>query len=341
MIPGKKRIRIHNFLVAACAGFILSSCEKKEPLYHLNIEPGQALVSTAGMGENYDKQVWFELSTSASSVNDPGNWDLAFNAGSTNNAVYLNDYNNSHIYNTGTTDVTVPIVPSQIKDWRYDNPNGRWDSTGAGKWCDYSGGKLISRGNVYLVDRGEAATGGLRYFKLVLLNRDTKGYSIAVGLPSDTVLKEVTIETVSARNFLYYQFQRGQVDNEIRASEQWDLLFRKYRDYALNTATNEWEPYMVTGVLLNPGKVLALQETSRAFRDIDLAYARSLKLSSNRNAIGYLWKTFDQTAGKYTVDTKKTYIIQDNKGSLYKLRFLDFYNDQNLKGYPKFEFQRL
>ena len=43
----------------------------------------------------------------------------------------------------------------------------------------------------------------------------------------------------------------------------------------------------------------------------------------------------------YSVNPKMNYILKVADGFYYKLHFLDFYNDQGIKGYPKFEFQKL
>jgi hypothetical protein len=57
--------------------------------------------------------------------------------------------------------------------------------------------------------------------------------------------------------------------------------------------------------------------------------------------VGYNWKEYDLNAGEYTVLSNINYIIQDNNNKYYKLHFIDFYNTQGEKGYPKFEVQEL
>ncbi|HRS01468.1 MAG TPA: HmuY family protein [Bacteroidota bacterium] len=42
-----------------------------------------------------------------------------------------------------------------------------------------------------------------------------------------------------------------------------------------------------------------------------------------------------------TKNNTKDYIIKSVNGYLYKLHFTAFYNEKGVKGYPKFEFQKL
>ena len=46
---------------------------------------------------------------------------------------------------------------------------------------------------------------------------------------------------------------------------------------------------------------------------------------------------------KYCMCSKDNinFVIRDFEGKYYKMRFIDFYNSQGLKGYPKFELEEL
>ena len=59
------------------------------------------------------------------------------------------------------------------------------------------------------------------------------------------------------------------------------------------------------------------------------------------NAIGWDWKQYDMSSGPYTVDVTKNYIVKNQNGLYFKLRFIDFYDDIGEKGAPKFELQKL
>ena len=66
-----------------------------------------------------------------------------------------------------------------------------------------------------------------------------------------------------------------------------------------------------------------------------------VQLTDDLDEIGYDWKIFDFENGKYIIDVQRVFIVKSTEGFYYKLRFIDFYNQDGLKGYPKFEFQKL
>ena len=70
-------------------------------------------------------------------------------------------------------------------------------------------------------------------------------------------------------------------------------------------------------------------------------FPNTLDFSSNRNIIGYDWKTFDIDAGYYTVNENIVYIIKNVDDFYFKLRFIDFYDDNGAKGTPTFEYKLL
>ena len=72
-------------------------------------------------------------------------------------------------------------------------------------------------------------------------------------------------------------------------------------------------------------------------------YADALQLPFNKNwnEIGYDWKEYDQNAGRYTIVPNRFYILKTKNGNYFKMRFVDFYDDQGRKGYPKMAWELL
>ena len=124
---------------------------------------------------------------------------------------------------------------------------------------------------------------------------------------------------------------------------KWDLLFTQYTTLLYTDAGDPY-PYLVTGVLLNPALVVVAVDSITAYDEISFDKAQSMNYANQADRIGYLWKKYDFDEGTYTVDSKIIYVIRDNKGFFYKLRFKDFYkllNNRLQKGYPSFEYQKL
>jgi hypothetical protein len=97
----------------------------------------------------------------------------------------------------------------------------------------------------------------------------------------------------------------------------------------------------VVGVLLNPNGVATARDSIHDFMDIEADSIRGLEYTTQADVISYDWKYYDFDAGVYTIVPDMNYVIRDTDGFFYKLRFIDFYNDEGVKGYPTFESVRL
>jgi hypothetical protein len=109
----------------------------------------------------------------------------------------------------------------------------------------------------------------------------------------------------------------------------------------LVTDEGEDYPYLVVGLLLNPNGVAAARDSIHDFMEMDADDIADLEFSTSADVIGYDWKYYNFDAGVYTIVPDMNYVIRDRDGYFYKLRFVDFYNDEGVKGYPTFEFVRL
>ena len=63
-------------------------------------------------------------------------------------------------------------------------------------------------------------------------------------------------------------------------------------------------------------------------------------VTKKQNEIGYDWKQYDQSSDQYTMVPKRVYLLKTN-GLIFKMKFVDFYNDQGKKGYPKLAWELL
>ncbi|MBE9519228.1 MAG: hypothetical protein IMY68_11685, partial [Bacteroidetes bacterium] len=123
-------------------------------------------------------------------------------------------------------------------------------------------------------------------------------------------------------------------------ADQWSLLFSKYTTMLVTDEGDDY-PYLVVGILLNPNGVAAAMDTIHNFMDMDSDDITELEYSTHADAIGYDWKYYNFDAGVYTIVPDMNYVIRDRDGFFYKFRFVDFYSDEGVKGYPTFEFVRL
>ena len=306
-----------------------SSCEKEE----LPIQPhsvGQILSQQIDLNQDYRYQVFYDLSSNTiTSINLKTDWDLCFESGNQGYHIKLNSSTFSSLSFLDNIDFQDTLTIDNLS-WTWDNPNGSLDSTAFG---DY---RSLKR--VYIVDRGYNLIGNKRGYKKIIIDSVTATYYLMRYANLDnTDSFTFQLNKDPNVNFTSFSFKDNEVVNFEPNKLNWDLLFSQYTHLYNDTTTPS---YLVTGVLNNNNVSIAV-DTSYEFEEINYDYMSTFIFDNNQNSIGFNWKEYDLTAGEYTVFTNVNYIIRDNESRYYKLHFLDFYNDQGVKGYPKFEVQEL
>lgn len=146
----------------------------------------------------------------------------------------------------------------------------------------------------------------------------------------------ITVPKDSLYNFSFLSLSgAGAVISVEPPKHDWDLVFSQYT-YIFH---DPFQPYLVTGCLLNRYQTTAARDTLSTFSDITFQSLGTFNLVNSIDIIGYDWKAFDGVS--YITDPMINYIILDQHGYYYKLHFLDFYDAGGVKGNPKWEFQRL
>jgi hypothetical protein len=310
-----------------------SGCLNKETPVLLK-PGGTAILAGIDMGEDYRWQVYYSLKHNAVvGRNLYTAWDLAFEASADGWHIKMNGAKFRMVaYRTTKTNfATVTVSDTTGCTSQIDAPSGNLDSTGIDDW---------RKGNVYILHRGTDQYGNeLGIVKMQVLSVDELQYSIRFSDINDNQGKIMimSIPKDSAYSFRFFSFDEGGKLVAIEPpKDQWDIVFTRYTHYYNDLDLR----YAVVGCLLNSYQTRAEQDTvHKVFPDIDLPAAMGVKLSARINAIGFEWKSYDLNTGKFTVDSRRIYLIADQSGIYYKLRFLDFYK-AGVKGVPQWEFQR-
>lgn len=307
--------------------FFIVACEKDE----LPIQPhavGDEEVNTVEIGEYYKNQVFFNLEQNeVISSNEKTEWDLAFECVDIGWRIRLNTAKGMAIAkSTNNFETTLDTIGAV---WNWDAHSGNQDSTAIGDWQNFNG--------IYIVDRGYNELGLHQGFsKLKIVSFNDVSYEILYGDLSSTSPSSKSIAKNDLFANVYFNMASGNTINIAPEKTQWDIVFTQYTHIFDGP-----EPYLVTGVLINPYNTEVAIVTDLDFSEILYEDILNLQFSSHANAIGYDWKYFDFGASLYIVDATKNFIIKTQNGYYYKFHFVDFYNDSGIKGYPKFEFQQL
>ncbi|HEY9178497.1 MAG TPA: HmuY family protein, partial [Flavipsychrobacter sp.] len=203
-----------------------------------------------------------------------------------------------------------------------------------GDWRSAGG---LSKNDIYIVKLNPTYDPN-NLKKMRLLYVSTTEYVLEYADLDEKVTHTITIPKDENYNYSYFTFRDGgKTIQPDPPKNTWDIVFTRYR-YVYYELDNF--PYMVNGVLLNPYRTIAAKDTSTAFADLEGTKITELQYSNHRDVIGFDWKEYNFDTERYEINRKKTYVIKNRKDQYYKLRFLDFYNKQGIKGSPSFEFQR-
>lgn len=317
---------------------VLQSCFKEEDMIPPH-EQGDLKEGQVALGPLYESQAHFDLNQNleviSSSILD---YDLSFESSSVGWTIRLNSAKFMLAGTSLDTLFNAELLPEEL-EMKFDKSDGNPDSTAMAGWFEVLEDSSWSKRYVYLVDRGSDPQGNpLGHMKVQF---DIQGDAYVMRYASiDTDLDTtVLIERDASMDMRFFSFEDGLVDIA-PPPDQWSLLFTRYTTM-LVTDEGEDYPYLVVGALLNPNGVTAALDTIHDFLDMDMDDIQDLEFNSRADVIGYEWKYYNFDAGVYTIEPGMSYVIRDRNGYFYKLRFVDFYSDQGVKGYPTFEFVRL
>ena len=321
-------------LLLLIIGFLFLGCEKpEEPV--LPHETGESITSVIDIGSDYSKQSFFDLySNQIVAENIRSNWDLSFECGLLGRHIFLNS--SLLQYASYTEESNFLAVEDTINAiWKWDYPEGDFQNNALPVF------EFNELSNVILLDLGRDEQGESRGIKkLQVLNLSADFWQIRYSNLDNSSDTTLYIQKNNNKSFVQFSLIQHQLVEVQPEKNSWDLQVTTYTENLI-TEQNDSIPYLVVGLLINMNNVLAIKKEDISYDEIDFLFAKDIELSTSMNTIGYDWKTYNFDSSSYTINSNFIYIISDTEGYLYKLRFIDFYNDFGEKGSVKFEYQIL
>jgi hypothetical protein len=318
-------------LIFIIALLIFESCLREEkPLTPHT--PGNIETVTISIGYPYLNQVYYDCKTNTIiQSNTKYDWDIAFESSPDGYHILLNNALGMLAADLG--DKPISYIPDiSTITWTWDNPNGNLDSTAIGDWR--------GKNSLFLIHRQYDDEGNfIGYEKLKVTYVDESHYAVSF-CPKDSVNAiTLIIPKLSDKNFVYLSFSDGGKILDLEPPRKsWDLLFTNHHHKFDNLSL----PFVLTQVLTNTyNGVIVAEDNDGKFTSITLQDTLQYSFTNIWDEIGYDWKIRNSNDNSFTIDPNKSYIVKATDGTYYKIRFIDFYNNEGQKGYPKFEIQRL
>jgi hypothetical protein len=289
----------------------------------------------------YDNQIWFSLQSMAvTSYNPFTDWDLGFESNGAGHHIILNTSRFMYAGNTGSTDfygITSNICDTMV----YDHSGGDLNKTAIDTWADLTDpGNPVYPKKVYIIDLGSDNNGIPYGFRKITFDRfENNTYSIHFSNLDGSDEHNFQISTDHDRSFTLFSFSNGGSIVPVQPIDsEWDLCFTQYSTILFDD-NNVATPYLVRGVYLNMAGTTAVRDTLNSYYDITANDIDSYTFSSSQDAIGYSWKDYKNDS--YNINPGIFYIIKDQRGEYYKLKFAGYYNNSGARGYPSFQVNNL
>jgi hypothetical protein len=335
-----------NYLVLALITFFFASCEKEElPLLAPVINETTSIDTTGGenliskgvlitnavtMESDYRNQIWFDLGTnSVVKTNLRTDWDLAFGCNLNENVLFLNAALNASVALTTETDFNIVSSDAGLT-YAHEHQSGRIDQLAIGD--------VTNERKVFIIDRGFNPSGKAlgKWKAQITLIQDGDYYLTCSKLNGDNLTTAI-ISKKPQYNKVAYSFNTLTELQIEPPKTDYDICFTQYTHLFENPPI----PYSVNGAIINSYNTEVAEEFNLTFGEITKNIALSLFYSEDLDIIGYDWKNFDLQNNVFTIYSNQNYLIKDASGNLFKLHFLDFYDDNGVKGTPSFELVRL
>lgn len=335
--------RIYLLLLVLLSAIALPSCFKDDVAVLPHVA-GDFVTDTVEMTAIYKNQVYYSLLDSATvKINNKDSWDLGFESSPEGWRVILNSSCFMKTALLEGQDYGFPVDTTGAQ-WLFNPSDGSADSLAVGRWFRINGNDTTGLNQLFILDRGIDALGNNRGFRQLVIDSLAHGaFYFRIADYNGSNSKSYKVTKRAGINHVLFSIANPDAEISEPAANDWDLVFTQYTTL-LYTDIGEPYPYLVTGILLNPNSTEVAVDSITSFDNIDFAKAQTMTFTKQTDRIGYDWKLYDFDEGTYTVNPDKIYIIRDNKGYLYKLRFVGFYafiNNKLDKGYPSFEYQKL
>lgn len=308
---------------------VLFSCEKKEIPVPKPIKgnPGAQTIQ-AGIGSDYGNQIFYncESNTIVKAVNRES-WDLGFESSAAGFHVILNSGKFMGVVKTNKSNLS-EVTSHSGTEFLYDAPDGNMNATAIGDWK--------SENIVYIINMGNTTTGSpIGKYKLKILSADNEKYQIEYAELSQSTSQLATIQKDSQGTFTYFSMKNNEQVSVEPPKDTWDICFRTYTHIY-----PDGMPYLLVGALINPYQT-SVARVNKDFANISYQDYASASMSTNVDYIGFDWKEYSFETMLYTVDPTKIFVMKTSANKVYKLHFLDFYDQTGQKGTTTMEIQEM
>jgi len=325
---------------------------------------GATLQPTVG-GANQPNQVYLDLSAEESKSVNRATWDFGFSTGSEFRVV-INGSLKMAVKQLSTSDITLPqesdadvavgAGTTLASNGYVDNPTGVLAGAGAGIGTAIAEVSATDADNkVYLVNLGFAVSttkpavgsvsvdGDARGWKKVRILRSGNGYKIQYADLDSATFTEKTIAKETDFNFTFFSLASGNTVSVEPQKTKWDLNFTTFTNYlnAGSEVTYGYSDFITSNAKGGTQVYQVLVADGGAYADFTKAKVVEANFTASvtdQRIIGANWRSGGGPTSLPSIRTDRFYVVKDEAGNYYKVKFLAMTNDAGERGYPTLEY---
>jgi len=328
-----------KFAIIVLGVWSLLACEREKetllPGRFVDVLVGEADMLTTPTAD-YQQQVYYDLSSNAVKSSNLRNvWDLALASEPEPNLV-VNSGMLMAVAATGNLDFEENFQPD---DYSFEFERAR-NFYRKGRLKQDFNAQQEPAGQVYLLDMGRDFDNQERgYYKLQILDYQAGEYTLKLAALSGGETYTLRLSPDDRYNYQFIHFgDPEQLLSLEPPRAEWDMVFGRYLERLFDGS--DTLDYSVTGVLLNPYQTEAYQldSATAGFSALDLSAVQMEEFTVRSTAIGHDWKSFSLDNNSFSVNARQYYLVKDEAGQIFKLRFTGFYSPEGRKGAVTFEY---
>lgn len=357
LVDGDENI---GFTLAAAPASMILGPNPNLKLTFAEIVSAASAATVDGGGASYPNKVFIDLSANRQTAMARTGWDLGFAAGnefrvilnSSNGMMAIATDKNSMAAVTAadTAGLSTRLSLSAVFAAINLDPVPDWIPN-AITWIDDPSGDLTKTAlaeisatdadnKVYIVNLGSGPgtpAPDLGWKKIRVL-RKAAGYTLQHADIGATTFSEVTVSKDNKFNFQYVDFEKGSVQVEPQ-KDKWDISWTAFTN-STNLGTGLVPYYFQDIILQNTNQVQTVQILTsvisyETFSESNLA---ALDFGAQSQVkIGANWRSGGGPGSGPAIRTDRFYIIKDQAGNVYKLRFTAL-TSEGERGKPKYEY---
>lgn len=338
--------KLNSMIAIAFMAITFTACKKdsEEPIIVVPPSDGNTLTISGKTAEsNYANIVFADLSTDKQAIADRKSFNIGLTSDSRFRVVLNASYQTTAVA-TSKTDITAVTLadPGTTVNLNHDISDPLTVSL-----VDYWDGDIIKTAfaevsvndadnKVYLISF-EGSKDKDKWFK-IKITRNGTGYKIQYARLAETTIKTLNVAKNAEYNLVFASLENNVVVTPEPKKQDWDFSW-SYSTYNSGLGSPYWFQDFISinylaGVSAAQVETTTSSLTYATFTESNIS---GLTFLNTRDAIGDKWRKTTGTG----ITTSRFYIIKDNAGNVYKLRFVSMGvgSDGGERGKPVFEYK--